>query len=250
MDEITNLPVLELSHLNKVKPVVVGDSLTELEVIRDLSLVIPKGEVLALIGPSGSGKSTLLRLINRMEEPTSGSILLYGSDIQNMNVRKLRRRVGLVSQTPALLPGTVGENVSYGPKLRGEPCDTESYLDLVGLEANLLQRPASALSIGQQQRMCIARALANEPEVLLLDEPTSALDQAAAQNIINLVCHLSHQLALTVIMVTHVMKHAQAVATRIALLVHGSLVEEGEASKFFDKPTTKTGRQFLRGELF
>ena len=250
MDEVTDLLAIELSHLNKVKPVLLGDTLTKLEVIHDLSLVIPKGEVLALIGPSGSGKSTLLRMINRIEEPTSGSILLYGSDIQNMNVRKLRRRIGMVSQTPALLPGTIEENITYGPKLRGEPCDAAHFLDLVGLEKSLLQRPASALSIGQQQRMSIARALANNPEVLLLDEPTSALDQTAARNIINLICHLSHRLALTVIMVTHVMEHAKAVATRIALLVHGSLIEEGEAVEFFSDPTTEAGRKFLRGELF
>ncbi len=250
MDEVTDLPAIELSHLNKVKPVLLGDTLTELEVINDLSLVIPKGEVLALIGPSGSGKSTLLRMINRMEEPTSGSILLYGSDIQNMNVRELRRRVGMVSQTPALLPGTVGENITYGPKLRGEPCDAAHFLDLVGLDEDLLQRPASALSIGQQQRMSIARALANNPEVLLLDEPTSALDQTAAHNIIHLISNLSHKLALTVIMVTHVMEHAKAVATRISLLVHGSLVEESEAYKFFAGPVTEAGQKFLRGELF
>ena len=123
------------------------------------------------------------------------------------------------------------------------------YLKLVDLEADLLQRPASALSIGQQQRMCIARALANEPEILLLDEPTSALDQTAAHKIVTLLNQLNRELGLTVIMVTHLMEHAQAVATRVALLVRGQLIEEGPAAEFFAEPSTTIGRKYLQGEL-
>lgn len=240
---------IELSHVSTAKPVLLGDSLTELEVIRDVSLSVPEGEILGLIGPSGSGKSTLLRMINRMEDPTSGRIFLFGSDITELDVKELRRRVGMVSQTPALLPRDVADNIAYGPNLRGEPCNPGDYLEHVGLERELLRRPASALSVGQQQRMCIARALANHPDVLLLDEPTSALDRTASRNIVELILRLNEKLGLTVIIVTHVMEHAQALATRVAMLVGGSLIEEGAALDFFENPATETGRKFLRGEL-
>ncbi|NMB10757.1 MAG: ATP-binding cassette domain-containing protein [Firmicutes bacterium] len=249
MDRANDAPAIELEQVGKVKPVLLGDSVKELEVIKDVSFCLGKGEVLALIGPSGSGKSTLLRMINRMEDPTSGSILLCGLDIAELNVRELRRIVGMVSQTPALLPGTVADNIAYGPKLRGQRCDPGRYLGLVNLETDLLSRPASALSIGQQQRMCIARALANEPEILLLDEPTSALDQTAAHKIVTLLNQLNRELGLTVIMVTHLMEHAQAVATRVALLVRGQLIEEGPAAEFFAEPSTTIGRKYLQGEL-
>ncbi|NLJ24049.1 MAG: ATP-binding cassette domain-containing protein [Firmicutes bacterium] len=244
-----DVPGIEFVHVSKTKPVLLGDSIKELEVMRDISLSLGKGEILAPIGPSGSGKSTLLRMINRMEDPTLGSILLFGQDIAGLNVRELRRRVGMVSQTPALLPGTVADNIAYGPSLRGQTCDVAKYLKLVDLEADLLQRPASALSIGQQQRMCIARALANEPEILLLDEPTSGLDQTAAHKIVTLLSVLNRDLGLTLIMVTHLMEHAEAVATQVALLVKGQLVEQSSADEFFLEPVTEIGRKFLRGEL-
>ena len=249
MDSMTCVPAIELNRVSMTKPVLLGNSLTELDIIRDVSFSVPEGEILALIGPSGSGKSTLMRMINRMEDPTSGQILLFGSDISGLDVRELRRRVGMVSQTPALLPGKVSDNIVYGPSLRGEPCNPEEYLELVGLEPELVSRPASSLSVGQQQRMCIARALANRPNILLLDEPTSALDRTAARNIIELICNLNRQLGLTVIIVTHVMEHAQAVATRVAMLVGGVLIEEGAAADFFESPKTQIGHRFLKGEL-
>lgn len=246
---MANGTAIELRQVSKVKPVLLGDTVTNIEVIKDVSLTVEQGHILALIGPSGAGKSTLLRMLNRLEDPSSGSILLGGTDIAQMDVRELRRRVGMVSQTPALLPGTVGDNIAYGPNLRGEPCSPKRYLELVNLEQDLLDRPASALSIGQQQRMCIARALANRPDVLLLDEPTSALDQTAANTIINLIGRLSRELSLTVVIVTHLMEHARLIATQVGLLGRGQLVEQGPANQFFEEPQTEVGRRFLRGEL-
>ncbi|NMB24633.1 MAG: phosphate ABC transporter ATP-binding protein [Firmicutes bacterium] len=240
---------VELKQVSKTKPVLLGDTVTPIEVIKDVSITVERGQVLALIGPSGAGKSTLLRMLNRLEDPSSGSILLEGSDIAQMDVRELRRRVGMVSQTPALLPGTVGDNIAYGPNLRGEHCHPQRYLELVNLEQDLLHRPASALSIGQQQRMCIARTLANRPDVLLLDEPTSALDQTSANTVMNLIGRLNRELSLTVILVTHLMEHAQLIATQVGLLVKGQLVETGPANQFFQEPETEIGRKFLRGEL-
>ena len=249
MNGTGDMPGIELVQVCKIKPVILGDTLTQIEVIKDVSFSVQQGSVLALLGPSGSGKSTLLRMINRLEDPSSGSILLGNSNISKLDVRELRRRVGMVSQTPALLPGTVGDNIAYGPRLRGETCDPGKYLRLVNLEHDLLTRPASALSIGQQQRMCIARTLANDPEVLLLDEPTSALDQTAANTIMNLIGRLNKELSLTVILVTHLMEHAQIIASQVALLAKGQLVEEGPAPEFFQDPQTEVGRKFLRGEL-
>jgi len=249
MNDPVHTPAVELIHVSKTKPVLLGDSVTQLQVIQDVSFSVPKGEILALMGPSGSGKSTLLRMINRLEDPTAGQISLFGTDISSLDVRELRRRVGMVFQTPALIAGTVADNVSYGPRLRGEGCDPSEYLDLVQLERDLLNRPATALSVGQQQRMCIARALANRPEVLLLDEPTSALDQTAANTVLDLVCRLNRELGLTVIMVTHLMEHARAVGTRVALLVRGAKIEECPADAFFAGPATEIGRRFLQGEL-
>lgn len=240
---------VELIHVSKTKPVVLGDSVTQLQVIEDVSFSVPKGEILALVGPSGSGKSTLLRMINRLEDPTSGRINLFETNISSLDVRELRRRVGMVFQTPALIAGTVADNVSYGPRLRREDCDPGEYLDLVQLERDLLHRPATALSVGQQQRMCIARALANRPEALLLDEPTSALDQTAANTVLDLICRLNRELGLTVIMVTHLMEHARAVGTQVVLLVRGAKIEEGPADAFFRGPATEIGRRFLQGEL-
>ena len=249
MNDPVHTPAVELIHVSKTKPVLLGDSVTQLQVIQDVSFSVPKGEILALMGPSGSGKSTLLRMINRLEDPTAGQISLFGTDISSLDVRELRRRVGMVFQTPALIAGTVADNVSYGPRLRQEDCDPGEYLDLVQLERDLLNRPATALSVGQQQRMCIARALANHPEVLLLDEPTSALDQTAANTVLDLVCRLNRELGLTVIMVTHLMEHARAVGTQVVLLVRGAKIEEGPADAFFAGPATEIGRRFLQGEL-
>ena len=167
---------IELSHVSTAKPVLLGDSLTELEVMRDVSLSVPEGEILGLIGPSGSGKSTLLRIINRMEDPTSGRIFLFGSDITELDVKELRRRVGMVSQTPALLPGDVADNIAYGPNLRGEPCNPGDYLEHVGLGASCSEaclRPVCRATAKDVH----STGLANHPDVLLLDEPTSALDR-------------------------------------------------------------------------
>lgn len=247
-----SIPKLQLLDVCKTKPVLVSGSLCDVEVLRGVSFSVEKGEVLALIGPSGSGKSTILRLINRLEETTSGRILLDGADARTLEVRALRRRVGMVSQVPALLDGTVAENISYGPRLRNaatRDARPAAYLELVGLEKEFLERPAHALSVGQQQRVAIARALANEPEVLLLDEPTSALDQTASRNILDLLRRLNAELGLTVIIVTHVLDHAKAVATRVVLLAGGQKVEGGVATEFFEGPRTELGRRFLAGDL-
>jgi ABC-type phosphate transport system ATPase subunit len=151
-----------------------------------VSVDIWKGTVVGVIGPSGSGKSTFLRALNRLWEPSADSVFLDYHDITKLDVLALRRRVGMLFQTPALFDGNVADNIRYGPALRGLKLSDEEvskYLGWADLESSLASRSVGGLSVGQAQRVALARTLANEPEVLLLDEPTSALDPISTQHI-------------------------------------------------------------------
>jgi putative ABC transport system ATP-binding protein len=166
---------LETAHLSRV---VVGKVLTD-----DINVQAQVGEVVAVVGPSGSGKSSFLRLLNRLDEPTGGTVRLNGEDYRKLAPQELRRRVSMVMQTAYLFPGPVGENVAYGPRQRGQRLlaeQTDALLQRVGL-SGYHERDVSNLSGGEAQRVSIARTLANAPEILLLDEPTSALDEDSAQ---------------------------------------------------------------------
>src|ERR1700739_2078921 len=150
-------------------------------IVREASFSLAVGEVVAITGPSGAGKSSLLRLLNRLDAPSAGRVLLAGADTVGLDVHELRRSVGMVMQQANLFPGTVAQNVSYGPALRGvalSAYEVEELLRTVGL-ASYASRNVAALSGGEAQRVSLARTLANRPQVLLLDEPTSALDEAA-----------------------------------------------------------------------
>jgi putative ABC transport system ATP-binding protein len=144
-------------------------------VLHDISLQIEPGAT-ALLGPSGSGKSTILRLLNRLADPDEGIVRIHGEDVRSEDVLELRRRAVLVPQLPAPLPGSVADNVKYGPSLLGRDVDVQPLLERAGLDGSYAERGASELSVGEQQRVMLARALALEPEVLLLDEPTASLD--------------------------------------------------------------------------
>jgi ABC-type multidrug transport system fused ATPase/permease subunit len=152
------------------------------EVLTDVSLHVPPGEVTALIAPSGAGKSTLLRTFVRLIEPQAGSVTLEGEDVRGLDARTLRRRVGLVAQTPVMLPGTVADNLGHGvPDL--DAAGIDSALEAAYLDGSFAAREARELSGGERARVALARALTRGPEVLLLDEPTSALDAASAEQI-------------------------------------------------------------------
>jgi putative ABC transport system ATP-binding protein len=189
-------------------------------VLRDLHLELGSGST-ALLGPSGSGKSTLLRLLNRLADPDEGSVRFHDEDVRSLDVLALRRRASLVPQLPAPLPGTVAENVRYGPGLRGQAVDVEGPLRMAGLDESYVDREAVRLSVGEQQRVMLARALALEPEVLLLDEPTSALDERAREGVERTLMDLSGTAGLSMVVVTHDRGQAERLSRRIVELDEG-----------------------------
>lgn len=220
-----------------------------IEILKDVSLSVRLGTIHALLGPSGSGKSTLLYTINRLREIQKGEITLEGKDIRKIDVYELRRRIGLVLQKPTFFPGTVGENILYGPRLWGKDnstsIDPKSYLEIVQLDPVWISRDPNTLSGGQQQRVSLARTLANNPEVLLLDEPTSALDTQSCEHLEILIQRLCQERKLTVIWVTHDLHQAKRIAHDVTLLHHGRAVEHGDAKCFFAEPKTEEGRAYL-----
>jgi len=194
-------------------------------VLRGVSASFPRGEVSAIVGPSGAGKTSLLRCLNRLEEPSGGSVALDSTDIATLDPIQLRRRVGMIFQTPALFEGGVRSNLAYGLDGNSEE-DMRTALTSAGLGPEFLDRDSRALSVGQAQRVCIARALVRRPEVLLMDEPTSALDRDAAARIERLVTSLN-ETGLTVILVTHNLDQALRLAHHSVLLVEGRVVAAG-----------------------
>jgi len=173
-------------------------------IIARFSARIPADGLTAMVGPSGAGKTTLLRLLNRLDDPDAGAVLLDGRDVRSYDVLELRRRVQYVGQVPVTFPGTVGANVG---------ADAGELLSRVGLDPVLAAREADRLSVGEAQRMCLARALARGPECLLLDEPTSALDTASKTGVEALIRSLADA-GLTVVMVTHDPHQAEELADR------------------------------------
>jgi putative ABC transport system ATP-binding protein len=178
---------------------------------------IPSGAT-ALLGPSGSGKSTLLRLLNRLADADAGVVRFHGTDVRELDPLELRRRVGLVPQLPAPVPGSVADNVCFGPRLDGREVDPEGPVRLAGLDPSFLDRDAARLSVGEQQRVMLARALALEPEVLLLDEPTASLDPTATGAVEDALRGL-HDVSL--VLVTHSRDQADRLTERTIRLRDG-----------------------------
>ncbi|KAJ6819001.1 putative protein STAR1 [Iris pallida] len=220
-------PKLQLKNLTKTSE---GGEV----ILNGVSLEIPKGVVVGIIGPSGSGKSTLLRALNRLWEPEPETVFLDGSDICKLDVLSLRRKVGMLFQLPALFEGTVSDNVRYGPLLMGKKlteAEVHKLLSVADLDASLASRPSSELSIGQAQRVALARTLANDPEVILLDEPTSALDPISTQNIEEAIVRLKMVQGMTTVIVSHSVKQIQRIADMVCLVVAGEVVEVLDCSK-------------------
>lgn len=222
------------------------------DVLRDVSLQVAPGEIVCLLGPSGGGKSSLLRCLNLLTEPPPGTVFLDGQDVTTLAVTALRRRVGMVFQQAALFPGTVADNLAYGPALQQitlSPAEIAELLSLASLEPELTSQPADTLSGGQAQRVALARALANQPEALLLDEPTSALDPAATRHIEEAVLKLRQTLGLTVLWVTHNVDEARRVADRVYLLLEGQVADEGTPEHLLRPGSHHLTATFAAGEL-
>lgn len=246
---------IEVLNVFKEKQQRQDKSYIDVAVLQDLSFRVKARQICTIIGPSGAGKSTLLRLLNRLEDPSSGTILLDDRPLTEYEVSALRCKVSLVFQTPVMFDGTVLENLLLPLRLRSgkdavrSESEFATLLEQVGLSGKFLPRSTDQLSAGQQQRVAIARALVNQPEVLLLDEPTSALDPSASQLLLDTVVGLRQRIGLTVVMVTHTVAHARHIGDRTLLLVGGRIVEEQATADFFEHPRTESGRQFLAGEL-
>jgi putative ABC transport system ATP-binding protein len=216
-----NAVAIETEHLTR--------AVADRGLVSDITVRLQPGEVLAVVGPSGAGKSSFLRLLNRLDEPTSGTVRLKGQDYRELAPRDLRRRVGMVMQMAYLFPGTVAANIAFGPWQRGERLAVEqidALLERVGLPG-YRQRDVSNLSGGEAQRVSVARTLANAPEALLLDEPTSALDDVSARGIEELLMGIIRERRMTCVIVTHNMAQAHRIADRAMILGAGKLVAIG-----------------------
>jgi ABC-type methionine transport system ATPase subunit len=198
------------------------------------------------VGPSGAGKSTLLRAVNRLIEPTAGEVYLDGEPTSGMDPLDLRRRVGMVFQLPALFGATVEEATLYGARLAGKDADAGRLLEMSGLDASFKYKAPQALSVGEQQRVSIARTLALEPEALLMDEPTSALDEAARRRIEDLIQELNASLGLTLVVVSHDLDQVERVADRVVVLVRGHSEGEWDRDEFFSGPGEQA-RRYISG---
>ena len=212
---------IETEHLSR--------TVVDRALVSDITVQVQPGEVLAVVGPSGAGKSSFLRLLNRLDEPTGGTVQLRGQDYRELAPRELRRRVGMVMQMAYLFPGTVAANIAFGPWQRGERLAAEqidALLQRVGLPG-YQERDVSNLSGGEAQRVSVARTLANVPEALLLDEPTSALDDVSARGIEELVLGIIRERRMTCVIVTHNTAQAHRIADRTMILQAGKLVAIG-----------------------
>jgi putative ABC transport system ATP-binding protein len=206
-----------------------GRSVPGKVLVEDATFELLAAETLAIVGPSGSGKTSLLRLLNRLDEPSSGTVYLDGLDYRQIVPRDLRRRVGMVMQRPYLFPGTVADNLRFGPRQRGEVLSDariEELLTGVGL-GGYASRDVANLSGGEAQRVSFARTLANSPEVLLLDEPTSALDEDSKGDVEKIILQIRHEQGIPCVLVTHDAAQAVRLAQRALVLDTGRIVRQG-----------------------
>lgn len=234
----------------------------DFKALKNINLGMQENSITAFIGPSGCGKSTLLKSLNRMNDLVegcriTGEVLLDGEDIYgNMDVNLLRKRVGMVFQKPNPFPMSIYDNIAFGPRTHG--IRSKARLDEIVEESlrdaaiwdetkDVLKKSALAMSGGQQQRLCIARALAVKPEVLLMDEPTSALDPISTSKIEDLALELKKK--YTIIMVTHNMQQAVRISDNTAFFLLGDLIEYGNTEKMFESPEDKRTEDYITGRF-
>ena len=232
------------------------------QALKDINIEIPRKQITVIMGPSGCGKTTLLKTLNRFLELTDGAqitgeVLVDGENIYepDVDVTEVRKVVGLLAQRPSPLPMSIYDNVAYGMhihKMKKERKDYKAavkhYLEIAGLYEEVKKRmhdPATSLSIGQQQRLCLARGLAVEPEIILGDEPTSALDPISSQNIESRLIELKQQ--YTTVIVTHTLRQAKRLADYVIYMYLGEVMEAGPAKEVFTNPKHERTKQYLEG---
>jgi phosphate transport system ATP-binding protein len=231
------------------------------QALKKVNAVVPEKKITVIIGPSGCGKTTLLKSFNRLIELAedvrfSGEILVDGKNILSPEVEPtaIRKKMGLLSQKPTPLPMSIYDNVAYGPRIHGikkrKELDriVEYHLKEVGLWEEVeprLDEPASRLSVGQQQRLCLARGLAVEPEIILGDEPTSALDPLSSRRIEEKFLELKNK--YTIVVVTHILRQAKRLADYVIFLYFGEVIEHGPAEQIFENPSQELTREYIKG---
>src|SRR5215471_7560010 len=233
MSVVNSPAVPELQSSNILATLHLSRSVNGVALVNDITVQVRAGEVLAVVGPSGSGKSSFLRLLNRLDEPTSGTVFLEGIDYRQLPPRELRRKVGMGTQRAFMFPGSVAQNLIFGPRQRGETLSdarAEKLLTRVGLPG-YGPRDAVNLSGGEAQRVSLARALANSPVILLLDEPTSALDDEAKSGVESLIREIIRDSRLTCVVVTHDVSQAARMASRVMLLESGRALRIGSVQE-------------------
>lgn len=244
-------PIIKIKNLNVTAS---GN-----QILKNLTLDIPRNKIVVLLGPSGCGKTTLLKSLNRLtdlhkELKVSGEVLIDGEDIMkaSQNLPLMRQKMGLLSQRPFPLPMSIYKNVVYGLKLKGIrnkkliDHSVESNLKRVGLWDEVKDRlnsPANSLSIGQQQRLCLARGLAVKPNIILADEPTSALDPISTKTIENLFRDLKEN--YTIILVTHILRQAMRLADHVVFMYYGEVIEQGRPDEILKNPQTEILKKYL-----
>jgi putative ABC transport system ATP-binding protein len=240
----TDTPILESRNLVRRVKIESGDR----TVVDDFTFAFLPGRIYSIMGPSGAGKSSTLRLLNRLDEPSSGEVLFEGQDYRTMAPCTLRRRIGYLFQIPYLFPGTVKSNLLYA---NGDLDDTRigELLETASFDPTRREEPAANLSVGEKQRVALSRLLATDPHVILLDEPTAALDPAHTANIEAAVRQIAADRKRTVIMVSHDPAQAVRMGGHGLLMVAGRLEEHGPVDRLVHEPQTAAGRRYRDKEL-
>jgi len=273
METLTVNPVTEMDSLSPLRKVLNNDTIRienldvyieDQHILKDINVAIPEKSITCIIGPSGCGKTTLLKTLNRMHDETpevriNGKVYVDDLNIydKGVNVIDIRKKMGLLAQRPCPLPMSIFDNVAYGPRIHGirkRKAINQTviqYLQYVGLWDEVRGRvrsSASRLSIGQQQRLCLARGLAVDPEIILADEPTSALDPISSQAIEEKFVELKKN--YTIVLVTHILRQARRVADNVIFMYMGEVIEQGTAEQIFNDPKEEKTKAYLKGLFY
>jgi ABC-type methionine transport system ATPase subunit len=244
--------IIEFKNVSRRAPDSAGE---ERLILDNISFNVEEGEIFTIIGPSGSGKSSVIRLMNRLDEISSGEINFHGKPITDYTPQELRRKIAMTFQAPKLFGPKVLDDLCYPFEIDGE-CLSKSELkdrarylaDLIGLPRDFIDRDVVKLSGGEKMRVAIARALMRSPQVLLLDEPTSGLDPEAAQALLHTIRELNHAEGITIVVITHRFAYAKLIGKHTLLIDSGRVIETGPTMEFFNNPATEKARAFLKSD--